>query len=204
VTIGDIVCHVVSDHTVMSAPVDTAAANPRIARRNSEALGEILWLFAHSPMHRRMRLFDLQRFVLPALKHDRYRIYKRNGMPIGYVGIARLSQEVEDLWLAGGYVLQPDDWVSGDRLWIMHFVTPFGDTLAVRKKLWLEPELRRRPIWGLRPNKSGPGLKVVQFGKYRFRDRGRSTKRMVNTGQPAQPPRRAPESTLDSLQRIPV
>ena len=187
----------------MSAQLDTAGENARIPRRNSEALGEILWLFAHSPMHRRMRMFDLERFVLPALKHDRYRIYKRNGMPVGYVGIARLSQEVEDLWLAGGYVLQPDDWVSGDRLWIMHFVAPFGDARAVRKKVWFDPELRRRLVWALRPNKLGPGLKVVQYGQYRFRDRGRS-KRMVNTGQPAQPVRPPPESTGDLLQRIPV
>jgi hemolysin-activating ACP:hemolysin acyltransferase len=140
-------------------------------RSNSEVLGEILWLYSHSPIHRRLRLFEVEQYVLPAIKHQRYRIYKRNGLPIGYVGIARLAKEVEDAWLSGKYVLQPDDWISGDRLWIVQFVVPFGDVLEVRKKLWYEPELFHKPIWAQRPNKNGPGIHVVQFGKFRFRDR---------------------------------
>lgn len=167
----------------MTAGAGAAAVPESAARRNSDALGEILWLFAHSRMHRNLRLHDLERYVFPALKHGRYRLYKRNGMPIGYVAMARLSQEVEDLWLKGGYFLQPDDWISGERRWIMQFVVPFGDVLAVRKKLWLDPELRRSPVWALRPNKAGRGLKVQQFGKYRFRDR-QPLRRLVNDHGP--------------------
>jgi hemolysin-activating ACP:hemolysin acyltransferase len=140
-------------------------------RTNSEVLGEILWLYAHSPIHRRLRLYEVEQFVLPAIKYGRYRIYKRNGMPIGYVGIARLAKDVEDAWLSGKYVLQPEDWISGDRLWIIQFVVPFGDVLEVRKKLWVEPELFHKPIWAQRPNKNGPGVHIAQFGRFRFRDR---------------------------------
>ncbi|MGJ4931613.1 toxin-activating lysine-acyltransferase [Bradyrhizobium sp. HKCCYLS2038] len=140
-------------------------------RTNSEVLGEILWLYAHSPIHQRLRLHEVEQFVMPAIKHNRYRIYKRNGIPIGYVGIARLSKEVEDAWLGGKYVLQPDDWISGDRLWYLQFVVPFGDTLEVRNRLRDEPELYRKPAWGLRPNKNGQGVHVVQFGKFKYRGR---------------------------------
>jgi hemolysin-activating ACP:hemolysin acyltransferase len=141
------------------------------SRSNSEVLGEILWLYANSPLHQRLKLFEVEQYVMPAIKHQRYRIYKRNGTPVGYVGIARLAKEVEDAWLYNKYVLQPDDWVSGDRLWILQFVVPFGDTLAVRKKLWYEPELIGKPIWAQRPNRNGPGVHVVEFGKYRYRNR---------------------------------
>ena len=147
---------------------DLANVQPR---SNADVLGEILWLYAHSPLHKRLRLFEVEQYVLPAVKHGRYRIYKRDGMPIGYVGIARLSKEIEDVWVSGKYVLQPDDWVSGDRIWILQFVAPFGDTLAVRKQLWREPELYRKQIWAHRPNRTGPGVHVVQFGKYRYRER---------------------------------
>jgi hemolysin-activating ACP:hemolysin acyltransferase len=140
-------------------------------RSNSEVLGEILWLYAHSSIHQRLKLYEVEQFVLPAIKHERYRIYKRDGVPIGYVGIARLSKDVEDAWLHDQYVLQPDDWVSGDRLWLLQFVVPFGDVLEVRKKLWYEPELIGKPIWAQRPNKNGPGVHIVQFGKYRYRKR---------------------------------
>jgi hemolysin-activating ACP:hemolysin acyltransferase len=148
-------------------------------RSNSEVLGEILWLYSHSPIHRGQRLYEIEQYVLPAIKHHRYRIYKRDGMPIGFVAIARLAKDVEDGWLAGKYALHHDDWVSGDRIWIMQFVVPFGDTLDVRKKLWVDPELMRKQIWGMRPNKQGEGFKVVQFGKYRFRERNREGKPSV-------------------------
>ncbi len=155
------------------------------ARSNSEVLGEILWLYSHSPIHRRLKLYEVEQFVFPAIKHQRYRIYKRNGIPIGYVGIARMAKEIEDAWLGGKYTLQPDDWVSGDRLWILQFVVPFGDTLAVRKKLWREPELLYKPIWAMRPNKNGPGVHVAQFGKYRFRDRKPKSEPLVERVQSA-------------------
>jgi hemolysin-activating ACP:hemolysin acyltransferase len=153
-------------------------------RSNSEVLGEILWLYAHSPRHRGQRLHEIEQYILPAIKYGRHRIYKRDGMPIGYVAIARLAKEVEDAWLRGKHNLLPEDWISGDRLWIMQFVVPFGDTLAVRKKLWWDPELMRKPIWGLRPNKDGKSFHVVQFGKYRFRERGLSRRSDSDSEQP--------------------
>jgi cytolysin-activating lysine-acyltransferase len=168
-------------------------------RSNSEVLGEILWLYSHSPMHKRLRLFEVEQYVLPAIKHQRYRIYKRNGMPIGYVGIARLAKDVEDSWLGGRHTLQPDDWVSGDRLWIMQFVVPFGDTLDVRKKLWIEPELFKKPIWALRPNKRGEGVHVVQFGKYRFRDRKPAAGSQAEAGA-AQTPAPQPDNELTAAE----
>lgn len=175
-------------------------------RSNSEVLGEILWLYAHSPIHRRLRLFEVEQFVLPAIKHERYRIYKRNGMPIGYVGIARLAKDVEEAWLSGKYVLQPDDWISGDRLWIMQFVVPFGDVLEVRKKLWYEPELFHKPIWAQRPNKNGPGIHIVQFGKFRFRDRKpRSTYLGPEPpGDRQQPPHLTGEEPEQTSTRVPT
>jgi hemolysin-activating ACP:hemolysin acyltransferase len=160
-----------------SQPGGFSGAQPR---SNSEVLGEILWLYAHSQIHQRLKLYEVEQFVLPAIKHGRYRIYKRNDAPIGYVGIARLAKEIEDAWLHHRYVLQPDDWVSGDRLWILQFVVPFGDVLAVRKMLWREPELFRKQIWAQRPNKNGPGVHVTQFGKYRNRDRQASGRTAID------------------------
>ncbi len=124
-------------------------------RSNSEVLGEILWLYSHSPLHRRLRLFEVEQYVLPAIKHQRYRIYKRNGVPVGYVSIAHLAKDIESAWLGGKYTLQPDDWLSGDRIWILQYVVPFGDVEDVKERLRREPELSHGPVWALRPNKKG-------------------------------------------------
>jgi cytolysin-activating lysine-acyltransferase len=146
----------------MIEPAQIPSAN--VPRRNSEALGEILWLYAHSPRHQRLRLAEFQQFILPALLHGRYRIYKRGGIPVGYVSIARLSREVEDLLLGGGYRLLPEDWISGDRLWIMQFVVPFGDVLNICRRLRSDPELLGRPVGAFRKNRGRPGVRVVRYG----------------------------------------
>ncbi len=152
--------------------IQSASLSVQPTRSNSDVLGEILWLYAHSQIHRRLKLYEVEQYVMPAIKHGRYRIYKRNGLPIGYVGIARFSKEVEEAWLHHKYVLQPDDWISGDRLWVLQSVVPFGDYSDVRKKMRLEPELRGQSVKALRPNKNAPGVHVEEFGKlYRIRTR---------------------------------
>jgi cytolysin-activating lysine-acyltransferase len=154
--------------------------NDSLSRRNADVLGEILWLLAHSPLHRGWRLRDLESFVFPALKTNRYKLYKRDGRPIGYVSVALLSKAVEDRWLAGGYLLQPEDWVSGDRPWVMDFITPFGDTEEVRRKLRSEPETAGKLMRALRPNKGGKGVRVVTYGVHQARQRADWTSRLVN------------------------
>jgi cytolysin-activating lysine-acyltransferase len=148
---------------------EAASATQISPRRNADALGEILWLFAHSPLHRGWRLADLELHVFPALKTNRYKLYKRDDRPIGYVSLALLSKAVEDRWLAGGYLLQPEDWVSGNRPWVMDFVVPFGDTEEVRQRLRSEPETMGRLVKAVRPNKGGKGLRIVTYGMHQAR-----------------------------------
>lgn len=128
--------------------------------------------------------------MFPALKTDRYKIYKRDGRPVGYVSIALLSKAVEQLWLAGGYILQPEDWISGDRTWIMDFVAPFGDAETVRQKVGFEPEVNGKVVRALRPDKRGKGLRVVTFGVHQLRHQSDWTSRLVNQPEGAAVPAR--------------
>ena len=148
---------------------DAAGNNLSLPWRSADVFGEILWLFAHSPMHRRWRLEELQSFVLPAMETNRFKLYRGNGRPIGYVGLALLSKAVEDRWLAGGYRLRSEDWISGDRPWVMDFVAPFGDAEAVRRQFQYEREIAGKVVRALRPNKRGESLRVVTYGPHLLR-----------------------------------
>jgi hemolysin-activating ACP:hemolysin acyltransferase len=159
---------------------DQTVESERPTRRNADTLGEILWLFAHSRIHRGWRLADLELFVFPALKTNRYKVYKRDERPIGYVSVALLSKAIEDRWLAGGYLLQPEDWISGDRPWVMDFVVPFGDIVQVRRLLAREPEVAGKPVRALRPNKGGKGVRVVTHGRYQARYQAAWINRLAN------------------------
>ena len=46
--------------------------------------------------------------------------------PIGVVLWARVSEEVEQMLERGTTRMRPQDWKSGDRLWVVEVIAPFG------------------------------------------------------------------------------
>jgi cytolysin-activating lysine-acyltransferase len=159
---------------MMAEPTVASLVPPRTgpaatsAPSNAEILGDVFWLMMQSKMHRWWTLERIETTVIAAIAHGRCRLYKQDGIPIGYVSIATLSPEAEERVIRGGYpVMRPDDWISGDRVWIIDFIVPNGNIMAVRRKLWDDPLLFRRSIKAFRPNRAGKGRKVVRFGNYR-------------------------------------
>lgn len=93
---------------------------------SASVLGEIAWLLCHSKLHRDWPIGSLQQWVLPAIHHGFFRLYRQNGKPHGFVSWALLSKEVEEAYVLNTASLHPDDWKSGDRGWIIDYVAPFG------------------------------------------------------------------------------
>lgn len=124
-------------------------SNPSIAFRSTvaEALGQIVWLFSQSPVHRTARIADLETTVMPAILTEQFRIFRfgalaglevagdgplaaftRDGlerMPLGVALWAQVSEAVEEK-IERGERLTGDDWRSGDRLWLLELITPFA------------------------------------------------------------------------------
>ena len=68
----------------------------------------------------------MMQWVLPAIMHKQFRIYHESGRAIAYVAWAYLSEEVEAAYVRNPLTLQPKDWKSGNRGWIVDFIVPFG------------------------------------------------------------------------------
>lgn len=102
---------------------------------NSSVLGEVAWLMTQSELHRDWPIASLMQWVIPALLNDQYRLYRRENKPIGYVSWGRLSAEVETRYARDPSSLQPIDWTSGERLWILDWIAPFGGTKAISRDL---------------------------------------------------------------------
>ncbi|MDO8422076.1 MAG: toxin-activating lysine-acyltransferase [Parvibaculum sp.] len=152
-------------------------------RSNAEALGQIFILLAQSKLHRSWRVVEMERYLMPALQHRQYRIYfDKTGIPFGYVSWAWFTKEVEDRYLAGGYVIQPTDWIGGDRAWIMDWIAPNGGTRYMVKDIRsLSPTVwKYRPVKAIRPNKVGPGQKVVVFGRPSVRAKAEWKVKLIN------------------------
>lgn len=90
------------------------------------ALGEIAWLLSQSPAHRHaLFLGDLEWLVMPPLTLSQYRLFYTEGRPVGVAFWAFVSEQVEQR-LAGGGRLGANEWRSGERVWLVEIVAPFG------------------------------------------------------------------------------
>jgi cytolysin-activating lysine-acyltransferase len=94
-------------------------------------LGDMVWLYSKSELHRDWPLRSINAWLLPAIQHDQCRIYYRNARPIGFVSWAFLSDEVQQSYVKKTSSLRPDQWRSGDNFWLLDLVAPFGDAKLI-------------------------------------------------------------------------
>lgn len=90
----------------------------------SHMLGEMVWLMTQSPTHRHFALSDLEWMIMPPLMLEQYRVFRGDTTPVGLALWAWLSEEAEKKLEAGLGRLRPDEWKSGDRLWLVDLVAP--------------------------------------------------------------------------------
>ena len=99
-----------------------AATRPTV----SHMLGEMVWLLTQSPTHKHLALTDLEWMIMPPLMLEQYRVFHGEKTPVGVALWAFLSEEAEAKLEAGQGRLRPDEWKSGDRLWLVELVAPFA------------------------------------------------------------------------------
>jgi cytolysin-activating lysine-acyltransferase len=86
----------------------------------------IVWLMSQSPPHKQFFISDLEWFVVTPVFHQQFRLFYDTDKPIGVVFWAFVDAEVEARLTSGGARFRPQDWKSGDRLWVTEVVAPFG------------------------------------------------------------------------------
>ncbi len=105
------------------------------AKTTSAVLGEIVWLMSQSPLHKQFFISDLEWFVMAPILMQQFRLFYAKNKPIGVVLWARVSPEVEARLAAGTNKLRPQDWKSGDKLWVVEVIAPFGAAEELVKDL---------------------------------------------------------------------
>jgi cytolysin-activating lysine-acyltransferase len=107
--------------TVFDQPAPAGAA-----KKTSEVLGEIVWLMSQSPLHKQLFISDLEWLVMTPMLLQQFRLFYDQSKPVGVVLWASVSEEVEARLAAGNARMRPQDWKSGDRLWVVEVIAPFG------------------------------------------------------------------------------
>lgn len=117
-------------------------------RTVAEALGQITWLLSQSPVHKHLKIGDLEWSIMPAIIHEQFRVFRfgplpgldnvdpgalmpgvtKEGleqMPLGVALWGKLSADAEAK-VEKGERLTAQEWKSGDRLWLLELISPFS------------------------------------------------------------------------------
>lgn len=125
----------------MALAADVAASPARPAAEHAESptmatlLGEIVWLLTQSPAHRHLFLADLEWAVMPALMLRQIHVFRSKGRVVGIALWASVSDEVDARLSSGITRLAPLDWKSGETLWLVDIVAPFGGTERILEEI---------------------------------------------------------------------
>lgn len=102
----------------------------------TESFGAAVWLWMHSPAHREAPLHTLHALLLPAIKRRQFVLAVESGRPVFYVAWANLDEEAEARYLRDPPVcMRSADWRSGNRMWFLDWIAPFGHSHAMHRFL---------------------------------------------------------------------
>lgn len=96
-------------------------------------LGPVTWLMMQQAATRHTLISELEWRVLPALLRDQAKLYLKDEAPVAFVSWARLSAEVAQRYQNAPHQLVMSDWSSGDHVWLVDVLTPFGGAQDVLK-----------------------------------------------------------------------
>ncbi len=142
----------------------TGASNDQPNKTVGAIIGEMAWLLSQSNVHR-YNLFvgDLEWLVMPPVMHNQYRVFYADGQPLGCALWAFVEPAVEQR-LAGGGRIAAGEWRSGDRVWLVELIAPFGRQDAMLEDL-AATALADRRFSFLRTNAQGQRETVTLNGK---------------------------------------
>ena len=82
-----------------------------------------------------IRLKAIYNLVLPPLELGQYIIYEDKEVPLCWASWALLSDKTSKLYAERKYNLKPDDWNSGNNLWLVNIICPYGGGDIALKRL---------------------------------------------------------------------
>ncbi len=102
----------------------------------AEVLGAVVWLWMHSERHRLLALHHLNQMLLPVIRQGQYVLVFEAGRPVFFSSWAYFDLFVEQCFLADpDRLFDAADWSSGDRMWLIDWIAPFGHSQRMRYRL---------------------------------------------------------------------
>ena len=138
----------------MQQLADVAKAQAERVMTKIPVLGAVAWLMMQQAGARHTLLSEMEWRVMPPLVLEQAKLYMRDSAPIAYVSWAKLSDAVAQRYLEAPHQLITTDWNSGDQVWIIDLVAPFGGAPDVIKEL-RETVFAGKAVYQMMPDAQG-------------------------------------------------
>lgn len=113
-------------HQTSDLTATAALEQARGALAKLPILGPALWLLARDPVRKYLFLADMDWAVLPPVVLDQCRLFTRRGLPYAFVPWALVNDAVHARLRSVQSRLAPHEWQTGEHVWIIDPVAPFG------------------------------------------------------------------------------
>ena len=136
-----------------------------------QSIGEICFLCFHSKTHSAWSMQMIAKMFEPAVFLKQFKVYRARNVPRGLVTFAKLGTDAEKEFASGKGLESPDDWNSGDNLWIVDLIAPWGHGREIIKDVLASiPEDSFRTL----RNRNGQPIvtewyRVARGGKWKIR-----------------------------------
>jgi len=89
-------------------------------------LGPALWLFARDERKKFTFIADQDWLVMPPIILDQCKLYMKNEIPWAFCTWAFVNDQVDERLSSSIPKIAPHEWKSGEHLWLIDIVAPFG------------------------------------------------------------------------------
>lgn len=86
--------------------------------------GQMCALSAFSPVHKNWYMHDFSRLFMPPVALRQFYMLPDGS---GFFTWAFLSKEIAKGWVERTHKLQAEDWQSGEEMWLIDVIAPFGN-----------------------------------------------------------------------------
>lgn len=142
------------DRPTSADPADAPSTLTPIA-----TLGAATSIMLASPLHRHVFLTELDWLVVPAITSGQIRVFHHGNVPVAFATWAFLNEDVAERFKAGLGRLKPQEWKSGDDIWLVELCAPYGGVKEILMDL-VENTFAGKVVNTMRPAPDGSGPQV--------------------------------------------
>lgn len=130
------------------------------SRTVAGVLGEITWLLTQSSSHKGFFISDIEWMIMVPVMLQQFRLFYDKDKPVGVALWGKISEDVEQRLKSGNARMRPQDWKSGEKIWIVEIIAPFGGHEEMLKDFKTEV-FKDTPVHYLERSAKGNATKVI-------------------------------------------